>query len=133
MIRGRCLCDEVRYEVDGPLYRARNCHCSICRRLSGTAFGTYAQVNSGDFRWLSGTEHVTKYKTSPEVARCFCNRCGSTLGVEVQGSMPYITLGSVEGDPGIRPEAHVFVGSKASWYELQDELPEFEEWPSWNG
>lgn len=133
MIRGRCLCEAVRYEVGGPLYKARNCHCSICRRLSGAAFGTYAQVNSSDFRWLCGAGHVKGYKTSPAVTRCFCDRCGSTLGVEIQGSMSYVTLGTVEGDPGIRPEANVFVGSKASWHEIQDRLPEFKEWPPWNG
>lgn len=133
MIQGRCLCEQVRYEVDGLLFQARHCHCSICRRLSGAAFGTYARVNADDFRWVSGAECITEYKTSPEVARCFCNRCGSTLGVRVQGAMSYVTLGTVEGDPGIRPEAHVFVRSKAAWYGMAEELPEFDEWPPWSG
>ena len=129
MIQGCGLCEEVRYEVSGPLHRARHCHCSICRRLSGSAFGTYAQVKPGAFRWLSALDCVTEYKTSAHVARCFCNRCGSMLGVRVRGEMAYIALGTVKGDPGIRPEAHVFVGSKAPWHEVQETLPEFEEWP----
>lgn len=129
-IYGGCLCEEVRYKVDGPLYEARNCHCSMCRRLSGAAFGTYARVNPTDFRWVSGAEYVAVYESSPGGGRCFCQKCGSTLGAKLRGKVSYITLGTVDGEPGVRPEAHVFVGSKATWYEITDGIPQFEEWPT---
>ena len=115
-IRGSCLCNGVQYEVHGELKDIANCHCSVCRRTLGAAFGTYARVDVGEFQWLSGEDLVTSYESSPGVCRCFCRQCGSTLGaMDEGGKLSWVTLGSVSGDPGVRPEAHIFVGSKAPW------------------
>ena len=74
---------------------------------------------------------VTSFESAPTVHRCFCSVCGSQLGVIVgEGKgLDWITLSSIDGEPGVRPEAHIFVGSKAPWYEITDDLPQFEEWP----
>jgi len=125
-IRGACLCGEVRYEIDGKLLGAGNCHCSMCRKAHGAAFATYANVDPESFRWVCGEDLVAFYESSPNAGRSFCRKCGSTLGAS-EGGRTYVTLGTVEGDPGIRPSVHIFVGSIAPWYEIEDEMPQFDE------
>ena len=127
-IKGACLCGKVRYEVSGPLLDASHCHCSMCRRQHGAAFATYANFNADDFQWVAGAELVKHYETSPGIAWCFCSECGSSLAATDAGKIDSITLGTVEGDPGIRPECHIFAGSRASWDKISDDLPQFDEW-----
>jgi len=126
MIRGSCLCGSVRYEIRGPLGRASNCYCSKCRKAHGAAFGTYTRVQRSDFRLLSGEDQIGSYASSPGVTRTFCKRCGSTLQC-VSADRPAsfaLALGTLDDDPGIRPELHIFVGSKAPWVEIADDLPQ---------
>ena len=128
-IRGGCLCGAVTYEITGSLGPAGHCHCPICRKSHGAAFATWAFVNPEEFRWTSGAELVQRYESSPERERCFCGNCGSPLVLSVSGKVMEVVLGTVEGDPGVRPGEHIFVGSKAPWYEIADALPQHEEWP----
>jgi len=128
-IEGGCLCGKVRYQVRGGLTQAGSCYCSMCRRSHGAAFGTYAAVPDGGFHWLAGEDDVSVYNSSPSGGRAFCRHCGSTLGAVENGALRWITLGTVDGDPGIRPQANIFVGSKAPWYEITDNLPQFDEYP----
>ena len=129
-IRGRCLCGDVQYEAPGGISDVSHCHCSVCRRMHGAAFGTYARVDGDEFHWQSGEDLTATYETSAGVYRCFCRRCGSPLGaLNEDGKLSWVTLGTVTGDAGVRPEAHIFVGSKAPWYQIPDDLPQFEEWP----
>ncbi len=132
-ITGTCLCGAVRYRIEGRLLDAGNCHCSMCRKAHGAAFATYANFEPADFRWTSGDELVSYYESSPGESRMFCSVCGATLGATADGRIDSIALGTVEGDPGIRPRSHIFVGSKASWHEISDTLPRFEEWPPGDG
>ena len=127
MIQGSCLCGRVRYQIDGPLTDADHCHCSMCRRQHGAAFSTYADFNPGDFRWTSGEDSLKIYQVPSGGGWCFCSECGSTLAGTEDGRVTSITLGTVEGDPGIRPSSHIFVGSKAGWFEIDDDLPRFDE------
>jgi len=130
-IRGGCLCGSIQYEIQGELIDAAFCHCSMCRRMLGAAFGTYARVDGDGFRWLAGEGLIASYESSANVYRCFCRQCGSSLGaMDGSGKLSWVTLGTVMGDPGLRPEAHIFVGSKATWYEITDALPQFDEWPT---
>ena len=128
-VRGGCLCGAMRYEVDGPLFDVSNCHCSMCRRFHGAAFSTYARVDARDFRWLQGEANLGVYEPSPGQGWGFCKTCGSSLGVPGDGKLISITLGSVEGDPGVRATEHIFVGSKAPWHEIGDALPQHDSWP----
>jgi len=128
-IKGGCLCGRVRYEITGPLFDADHCHCSMCRRQHGAAFSTYAEFNPGDFKWIAGEDHLKVYETSAGAGWCFCRECGSSLAGTAEGRITTVTLGTVEGDPGIKPELHIFVGSKAQWHEINDDLPQFEERP----
>lgn len=128
-IKGGCLCGKVRYEISGQLFGADNCHCSMCRRQHGAAFASYAALNPDDFKWISGKNLVKTYEIEGGDGWCFCTECGSTLAGTRKGKVNTITLGTVEGDPVIRPECHIFVGSKANWHEINDDLPQFEERP----
>lgn len=128
-IKGGCLCGKVRYQIAGPLLGADHCHCSKCRRQHGAAFATYAGFNPGAFQWISGEEHVKVYEAASGAGWCFCSECGSSLAGTEEGRISSVALGTVEGDPGIRPALHIFVGSKAEWYEINDDLPQFEERP----
>ena len=117
MIRGSCLCGSVRYEVRGPLGPATHCHCAMCRKAHGAAFGTYARVQRSDFVLLSGADDIASYQSSPEVIRTFCRRCGSTLQF-IRASRPdtfSLALGTLDDDPGVRPSIHIFIESKAPW------------------
>lgn len=126
-ITGGCLCGKVRYQVAGPLFNVDHCHCSMCRRQHGSAFATYAEFKAGDFKWTSGEGFVKVFEPSAGAGWCFCSECGSTLAGADKGKITTITLGTVDGDPGIKPESHIFVGSKAEWYDICDNLPHFAE------
>jgi hypothetical protein len=132
-ISGSCLCRAVAYEIEGRLEDAGHCHCSMCRKEHGAAFGTYATVNPDHFRWVSGADEVSRFESSANEHRIFCRVCGSTLGGLSHGRVSSITLGTIDGAPGVRPRSHIFVGSKASWHKIGDDLPQFEEWPPGEG
>jgi hypothetical protein len=128
-INGGCLCGRVRYATTGPLVDADHCHCSMCRRQHGAAFATYAGFNPGYFKWVAGEAQVKHYETAAGAGWCFCSECGSSLAGTRKGRITTITLGTVEGDPGIKPESHIFVDSRAQWCEITDDLPQFEARP----
>jgi len=101
----------------------------MCRRQHGAAFATYADFSPGDFKWSSGEDLVKIYEPASGPGWCFCDDCGSSLGGTDKGKITSITLGSVDGDPGVRPESHIFAGSKAIWHDINDDLPQFDERP----
>ncbi len=130
-MRGSCLCRTVRYEVVGDLDLMYNCHCPNCRKSHGAAFATVARVRRERFRWISGEESVSRYESSREVARYFCGTCAANL-FSVLSSRPeflHLRLGTLDDDPGLRPSFHMFVGSKAPWFEINDDLPRYQAFP----
>ena len=128
-INGGCLCGAVRYEISGRLFDVSHCHCSMCRRQHGAGFATYADFEPDDFRWTAGEDRVRHYEPGADGGWVFCSACGSSLAGTENGRITSITLGTVEGDPGVVPESHIFVGSKADWQDITDTLPQFDEWP----
>jgi len=131
MLTARCLCETVRFEITGKLGPVVHCHCSECRRASGSAFATNADVRTRYVRWISGREALTEFEHTPGRFRVFCSRCGSPLYSRVEGddAVIRVRLGSLDGDPARRSLAHCWVGSKAPWFEITDRLPQFEEGP----
>ncbi|HLI66679.1 MAG TPA: GFA family protein [Caulobacteraceae bacterium] len=127
MITGSCLCGVVRYEIprsEGPTY---NCHCSRCRKWSGSAFASSMRAPLESLSVTAGAEAVSRYESSPGVLRCFCRHCGSSLFTERHDrGVCHIRLGTTDGDPGVRPEFHAFVSSKALWWEITDDRPQLE-------
>lgn len=129
MVTGGCLCGEIRYEIDGEITEVSHCHCGMCRKMHGAAFATFGTVEREHLRWLSGEEYMQIYDSSAGLERVFCSRCGSSLlcRSDKAPGVDYIALGTFDGDPGFRPEYHIWVGSKAPWYTITDDLPRFEE------
>jgi hypothetical protein len=129
-VKGTCLCGTLRYEIDAPFTMMVNCHCSMCRKHHGAPFATFAAAPIEGFRWLSGESAVREYASSANGKRYFCTVCGSVAPTLMpQAGLVVVPAGSLEGDPGIRPQAHMFVGSKAPWYVISDSLPQHETYP----
>jgi len=125
---GGCLCGAVRYQIDGRLSPIWFCHCSKCRRSTGSAFHAGAACRSAKFRWLSGEEMIARFESSPGYVARFCRQCGSPVPSRAEGTgFVTVPMGTLDGDPGSRPERHIFVGSKAPWFEITDALARFEE------
>lgn len=131
MIEGHCECGAVRYRVEGDVHDYSHCHCSQCRRLHGAAFASFAGVRRDDFRLLSGADMIRSYASSPSHDRRFCGNCGSNLLVALTDEPEdyYLAMGTIDGDPALPPAYHIFVGSKAPWYEIADTAPQFEAFP----
>ena len=114
-ITGECFCASIKYEISGKLRDARSCHCSRCRKVFSAQASAYALVDHDDFKWLSGSELLTTYKSGEGFGFQFCSKCGSTLCGIYNDQIHGITLGCLNDDPKIEIGRHIFVNSKASW------------------
>jgi hypothetical protein len=135
MLKGNCLCGAVRYEVTGPVHDVHHCHCSMCRRAHGAAFSTFARLTAAEFRVVAGADRIRSYRSSAPIERSFCGTCGTRLTVRFDG-MPdtvWVSHTTFDGDPGVRPGTHMFVGSKADWDEIVDALPQYREYGPMGG
>ena len=130
MNKGACLCGDISWEIDGELTMMANCHCSMCRKVHGGAFGTYVGVEAESFRWTAGADHIQRYESSPDGHRPFCPRCGSLVVIEAPDrGQVFMPAGNLEGDLGRPLDSHIFVDSKAPWYEITDSAPQFSTYP----
>src|SRR5689334_19573533 len=104
-MRGSCLCGIVRYEIDGPIKEMSHCHCSMCRKSHGAAFGTYAQIEAKDLRFTHGADKLKRFRSSEQVERGFCSECGSRLLFLFAGlpDRAWVAAGTFDEDPGVRP------------------------------
>ena len=131
MMTGRCECGRVRFEADGKIADFSHCHCSQCRRMHGAAFATFAGVARAGFRYLAGESDVTTYASSATHERTFCRICGSNNGVTLDDEPEaiYLSMSAIDGDPPRPPGYHIYVGSKAPWHEIRDDLEQYKEEP----
>jgi hypothetical protein len=131
LLHGGCLCGAVRYQVSGPLGVPEHCYCSMCRKAHGAAFSTNAVVAAANLHVTAGAELLSEYESSPNRRKCFCSTCGSQLFIKRTNNPEFtiVTLGTVDGEPNVRAERHVFVASKASWVSITDSLPQFRIYP----
>lgn len=126
---GKCECGAVQFEITSPIHEYSHCHCEQCRRLSGAPFATFIGVQKSGFRYLSGEDNLSHYASSEDHDRIFCRTCGSNIMVAI-AEYPedyYVSLGTIDGDPALPENCfHMFVGSKAPWYEILDDAPQYE-------
>ena len=128
-LRGECLCRNVGYEVDDAFDYALNCHCSDCRRATGSAFKPLAGIKAERLTVVRGRDEITRFGEGAD-HDIRCARCGSLLYSLIRDrTYVHVTLGTLSDTPSIRPRAHIFVGSKAPWFTIHDELPQFAEFP----
>lgn len=130
MIRGSCLCGGVRFEARKIQRPLEFCHCSRCRKVTGSAFAAGLLVAPADFRFLQGQELVRVYaaplrQTPPAYHSCFCSRCGSRVP-DAFSCAPLVEIpaGCLDDDPAVRPEMHIHVDAKAPWFTISDGLPQ---------
>lgn len=127
-ILGGCFCNSVRYELRGSLQHARACHCSRCRKAFSGASSAYAELSpSSSLEWLTGKELLSIHETGGGWGMAFCSKCGSTLCGMHEGEVHGLTLGCIDGDPGVEIEMHIFVASKAPWDHIGGEAEQFDE------
>lgn len=128
-LRGGCLCGAVRYEVTGEPTRFVHCHCSRCRKATGTGHATNLFLQPGTLRWLAGEDRLRSFKV-PEAKRftnVFCETCGSRLPRQAMDAV-IIPAGSLDDEPPVKPDGRIFYGSRASWSCAGDGLPAYAEY-----
>jgi len=123
--QGGCLCGAIRYRATAGPLRVVNCHCGMCRRFSGAAFLTHVHFAKAEFTWLG--QEPTRYRSSPDAERGYCNRCGSTLTMHetVLGDRVQVAVGSLDNPEKIFPDDHVWTASQLPWLRIEDDLPRF--------
>ena len=125
ILAGECFCRAVRYQVADQFAYALNCHCSNCRRTTGSAFKPFAGIARDRLAIAKGGDNLLIY--GDEAGHdAHCGRCGSLLySVVRDGAFVHVAMGTLIDDPSIRPAAHIFVGSKAPWFTIADDLPQY--------
>jgi hypothetical protein len=133
VVRGRCLCGDIAFELAGAPEVVQNCHCSRCRRARSAAHATNARFRREQLTWLRGEDRIASYPLpgAKRFGQDFCRRCGSPVA-RVVGSTGYVVVpcGSLDDPPGLPPRGHIFTGSKAPWFEIADGRPQWNELPA---
>ena len=125
-LTGQCSCGAVAYGVADEFRYALNCHCSQCRRTTGSAFKPFGGIEREKFRITRGADSLL-IVGEENGHDAHCRACGSLLYSLVrEGAFVHVTFGTLNDDPSIRPSAHIFVGSKAPWFTIADDLPQYE-------
>jgi len=128
MLTGQCLCGDVSFEYHGPLGPIALCHCSQCRRVHGSAFSASAPAQKKKFQLVTGEQAIREYESRPGKYRAFCSHCGSQLYSRVDAipGILRLRIGVINEPLNKGPAQHVFVGSKSDWFEITDQIPQFE-------
>ena len=131
MINGSCLCGAVKYELKGEISQILLCHCSRCRKATGSAFAALTPVRTEDLHFISGEQSIKKFDSAPGVGRYFCQDCGSPLFSKRENAPELVRLriGTLDTKIPTTPIAHVFVASKSEWFEICDSNPQYAERP----
>jgi len=129
-LTGSCLCGGVRFEVTEPFVSASYCHCTRCQRRTGTAASASARIAPGALRVIQGEELIKEYRPPDGFLKVFCAQCGGALWSRSPDDPDVIAvrLGTIDGDPGIRPSHRQYVAYAAAWEPIpEDGLPRFPE------
>lgn len=128
-ITGECFCGDIKYQIDGNLFDAKQCHCSRCRKVFSAQASATAMVDPDDFTWLTGEDKLTAYVGGHGFGFNFCRQCGSTLCTVLDGKIFQVMLGCINGDPGVEIGKHIYVGSKAVWESLPHDAVVYDQAP----
>jgi hypothetical protein len=127
-LAGKCYCGAVRYRVADEFVYAMNCHCSNCRAATGSAFKPFGGIERDKLEVTEGADTLLVHGDD-DLNDTRCRVCGSFLfSVVRDGEYVHIAFGSLVDEPSLRPTKHIFVGSKAPWFDITDDLPQFEEY-----
>jgi hypothetical protein len=127
VLRGRCGCRAVAFEVEDAFVAAYNCHCSNCRATTGSAFLPWGELEPAKLRVTHGAPSAVGDPAGPHEVRC--GACFSLLYWTTSRGTVRVPYGGLVDEPTLKPTAHLFAGSKAPWYEIRDDLPQYDEYP----
>ncbi|MGI9285802.1 MAG: GFA family protein [Pseudomonadales bacterium] len=130
MIKGKCLCGEIKYTLTSELLDLYNCHCSQCRAFSGSSFATNASIIGNDFKISDPNHNLAKYETN-KGERYFCKSCGSPIYSCAKDGEEFPTLhcGSITGYPKKGLDANIWVSEKCAWTEIDEDIQSFDGFP----
>ena len=130
-LRGECLCSKIRYEYNGPTGNLVHCHCSKCRKWHGAAFRSRMVVRADGYRLTQGQEYLARYQSTPNVIKTFCKNCGSSLATiyPLRNNLLGLPIAGCEGEFNCDREFHIFVGSKAKWWQIKDDAVQYQDLP----
>jgi hypothetical protein len=134
VLSGSCLCGAVTYRIHAPFLRFAHCHCSRCRKATGTGHASNLYVAPDHLRWVSGEEFIARFDlpSAQSFATTFCQRCGSPLPHHTRsGREVVVPAGSLDDQPALLPQARIFWGSRVPWACAADDVPRFGEYPQW--
>lgn len=129
MYKGSCLCGSIQFSLNGGVTDIIHCHCSLCRKASGSAFATNGFIDATDLMLIDRDNSLTHYESSAGKRKYFCKTCGTPIySSNAQSPLRYrLRLGVIDSDITERPSSHNFVTSKANWENLDVTLPHYEE------
>jgi hypothetical protein len=128
ILEGTCLCGAVRFALEGRPPPVGMCHCSQCRKASGTGSNAVIAVRVERFRWLAGEDQLHTFNLPSGWGVTRCRTCGSPAPrATPDGARVWVPAGALDVDPGPRVAGHIFVGSKPSWDMIGDDAPQFAE------
>lgn len=129
-MRGKCLCGAVEFELDGEIPNLYQCHCSLCRKVTGSSANAAFKIGADQLRWTSSKQRVSEYVTPGGFKSHFCSRCGSPLpNLTANDSAYWVPVGLLEDDAELELVAHLFVGSRAAWDRVAEGVEHFDEMP----
>ena len=128
---GSCLCGKVTYEIEGDFQNFYLCHCSRCRKDSGSAHSANLFSTTGMLKWLSGEEYVKTFNFRLEGhIKSFCSNCGSALpNIQMDGNLLVVPAGSIDSHINLKPQGHIYCASKANWDRELEKVTKFNELP----
>ncbi len=128
MIQGSCLCGEVRFEIEGKVSPIGQCHCSLCRKVSGAASNSVLLTARRSLSWVSGEDLIQVFTKMTNWTTSFCRVCGCPVPeLRANGKLFAVPAGSLDDDPGTRVEQHIYVESRAVWDEIAGDAPQYQE------
>jgi hypothetical protein len=130
VLKGRCGCEAVAYEVSDEFVAAFNCHCSNCRATTGSAFLPWGEIEREKLTVTQGSDRLRVLGGPEGLHEVRCAECCSLVYWTARdGAYVRVPYGTLVDEPTLKPTAHMFVGSKAAWYEIRDDLPQHDEYP----
>lgn len=125
-ISGKCHCGVVEWMATLPHTIALNCHCNMCRSLSGSDYSSWVVIPSDQFKVLSGQANLTEYQAAEKFSKSFCKSCGSTVSCVNDDKFPnhtYVAKGNITTDFDMPAEIQVFTKDKACWVKIDESIP----------
>lgn len=130
-MKGRCLCGTVEFELRGEIPNLYQCHCSLCRKVTGSSANAAFRIAAGQLQWLRGRDSIREYASETGFKSHFCTNCGSPVPNLTREDRAYwVPVGLLEDSAKIALVAHLFVGSRAAWDEIAEVGEQFDEMPS---